>query len=127
MRVKTQRKRLRKPGSGSLMRETIRRVGRPPRTSSETRCSSHNGFRESQRFVVRPAQSNPELPGFISASILCRSHERGAEFLVFTNWRSLCDLAGFAGTDLEAAVVPATVAAMMVEYDDRARQFEVIE
>jgi hypothetical protein len=46
---------------------------------------------------------------------------------VVTRWRSLDDIAGFSGADLEAAVVPAKVVAMMVEYDDRARHFEVIE
>ena len=67
------------------------------------------------------------LPGFISASILSRRLDRNTEFLVVTLWRSLDDIASFSGSDLEAAVVPARVAAMMVEYDDRARHFEVIE
>jgi heme-degrading monooxygenase HmoA len=67
------------------------------------------------------------LPGFVSASILSRRLDQGTEFLVVTQWRSLDDIAGFSGPDLEAAVVPAQVAAMMVEYDDRARHFEVIE
>jgi heme-degrading monooxygenase HmoA len=67
------------------------------------------------------------LPGFVSASILSRRLDRGTEFLVVTRWRSLDDIASFSGADLEAAVVPAKVVAMMVEYDDRARHFEVIE
>jgi len=68
-----------------------------------------------------------ELPGFVSASILSRKLDRGTEFLVVTQWRSLDDIASFSGSDLEAAVVPAQVAAMMVEYDNRARHFEVVE
>jgi heme-degrading monooxygenase HmoA len=67
------------------------------------------------------------LPGFVSASILFRRIDRGTEFIVSTRWRSLDDIARFSGADLEAAVVPPEVMAMMVEYDDRARHFEVIE
>jgi heme-degrading monooxygenase HmoA len=67
------------------------------------------------------------LPGFVSASILSRRLDQGTEFLVVTRWRSLDDIARFSGADLEAAVVPAKVVAMMVEYDDRARHFDVIE
>jgi hypothetical protein len=33
----------------------------------------------------------------------------------------------FAGADPEVAVVPARVAQMMIEYDRRARHFEVVE
>jgi hypothetical protein len=39
----------------------------------------------------------------------------------------LTAIASFAGADAEAAVVPPKVVAMMIEYDDRARHFEVIE
>jgi heme-degrading monooxygenase HmoA len=67
------------------------------------------------------------LAGFVSASILSRGLDRGTEFLVVTQWRSLDDIARFSGSDLEAAVVPAKVATMMIEYDIRARHFEVVE
>jgi hypothetical protein len=36
-------------------------------------------------------------------------------------------IAGLAGADPEAAVVPPEAAAMMIEYDRRAKRFEVIE
>ena len=67
------------------------------------------------------------LPGFVSASILTRQLDQGTEFLVVTKWQSLDDIASFSGPDLESAVVPAKVAAMMLDYDDRARHFEIIE
>jgi heme-degrading monooxygenase HmoA len=72
-----------------------------------------------------PALRN--LPGFVDASILTRSHARGIEFLIVTQWRSVEDIASFAGSDLEAAVVPAKVAEMMVEYQRHAEHFEVME
>jgi heme-degrading monooxygenase HmoA len=68
-----------------------------------------------------------KLPGFVDASILSRPHVGGVEFLVVTRWESLEAIARFAGPDPEVAVVPAEVVAMMIDYDRRARHFEVIE
>jgi heme-degrading monooxygenase HmoA len=47
----------------------------------------------------------------------------GVEFLIVTRWESLEAIAKFATEDLEAAVVPAKAAAMMIEYDRSARHF----
>ena len=65
------------------------------------------------------------LTGFIKASVLIRELERGTEFLIVTEWQSLDAIKGFAGDDPEAAVVPAVVQAMMLEYDSRVRHYEV--
>jgi heme-degrading monooxygenase HmoA len=67
------------------------------------------------------------IAGFIDVSILSRPITGGVEFLIVTRWRSLEAIVKFAGSDPEAAVVPAHVASMMIEYDQRARHFEVIE
>ena len=67
------------------------------------------------------------IPGFIDASILRRALGTGVEFLVVTRWRSLDAIRAFAGADAEAAVVPSKVQAMMIEYDSRARHYEVID
>ncbi len=66
------------------------------------------------------------IPGFISAAILRRSAADGVEFLVITQWSSLQAIHGFAGADAETAVVPQEVQAMMLEYDRRARHYEVV-
>jgi heme-degrading monooxygenase HmoA len=68
-----------------------------------------------------------EIPGFVDASILSRPVAGGVEFLVVTRWESLDAIAKFAGAYPEVAVVPAKAAAMMIEYDPRARHFEVVE
>ena len=65
------------------------------------------------------------LPGFLGASILRRDVALGVEFLVVTNWESLESIRAFAGADVDTAVVPAVVQAMMVEFDTRARHYEV--
>ena len=67
------------------------------------------------------------IPGFVGAAILSRALDAGVEFLIETRWETLTAIASFAGADAEAAVVPPKVVAMMIEYDDRARHFEVIE
>jgi heme-degrading monooxygenase HmoA len=64
-----------------------------------------------------------QIPGFIDASILRRPMPTGVEFLIVTRWESLEAIAKFATEDLEAAVVPAKAAAMMIEYDRSARHF----
>jgi heme-degrading monooxygenase HmoA len=67
------------------------------------------------------------IPGFLGASILRRVLDQGVEFLVVSHWESLEAIAGFAGSDLEAAVVPPKVQAMMIEYDRRVAHYELVE
>jgi heme-degrading monooxygenase HmoA len=68
-----------------------------------------------------------EIPGFIDVGLHRRRFEEGVEFLVVTRWESMDAISKFAGSDTEAAVVPSEVAAMMIEYDQRAKHFEVVE
>ena len=65
------------------------------------------------------------FPGFLSASILRRAVPPGVEFVIVTNWESLESIHACAGSDPETAVVPAAVQAMMVEFDTRARHYQV--
>jgi heme-degrading monooxygenase HmoA len=67
------------------------------------------------------------LPGFLDASILRREVPEGVEFLVVTRWGSLDAIRAFAGANVDAAVVPEAVAAMMVDYDRVVRHYEVLE
>ena len=68
-----------------------------------------------------------ELRGFVDASVLSREVAEGVEFVVVTRWTSMDAIASFAGPDPEVAVVPPKAAEMMVEFDRRARHFEVLE
>jgi heme-degrading monooxygenase HmoA len=67
------------------------------------------------------------LAGFINASILRRQVPEGVEFLIVTSWTSLDAIRTFAGANVDAAVVPEVVAAMMVDYDRVVRHYEVLE
>src|SRR5258707_10754424 len=68
-----------------------------------------------------------KIDGFVDASILKRDVDAGVEFLVVTRWTSMNAIAKFAGSDVEAAVVPDVVRPMMIEYDRRVRHYEVVE
>jgi heme-degrading monooxygenase HmoA len=66
------------------------------------------------------------LPGFIRATVLRRELAAGTEFQVVTLWDSLSSIEAFAGVDVEAAVVPPDVQAMMVQYDHTVAHYEIV-
>ncbi len=66
------------------------------------------------------------IAGFVDASIHTRRTAEGVEFLVITRWQSLDAIRAFAGDDVESAVVPAIVQAMMIDYDRRAAHYDVV-
>ena len=68
-----------------------------------------------------------QIAGFVDASIHKRTLENGVEFVVISLWTSREAIAAFAGADVEAAVVPVKVQSMMVEYDQRARHYELAD
>lgn len=66
------------------------------------------------------------IPGFVSGTILHRAVDEGTEFLIVTVWESLAPIQAFVGdADLEAAVVPEAVKAMMVRYDPQVVHYEI--
>jgi len=71
----------------------------------------------------------PELravAGFVSAQVLTSPPaSNDIEVLVITTWQSLEAVRGFAGSDLEAAVVHPAAAALLTDYDRRVRHFTV--
>lgn len=66
------------------------------------------------------------IPGFRGASLMKRELPDGVEFVVQTQWDSLDAIEAFAGEDAEVAVVPEEARRLMVEYDARARHYEVV-
>lgn len=67
------------------------------------------------------------ITGFVDATMQRRDAPDGVEFVVITRWRSMDAIRAFAGSDVEAAVVPQHAQAMMVSYDVRVRHYEVLE
>jgi heme-degrading monooxygenase HmoA len=68
-----------------------------------------------------------KIDGFVDVAILTRRVETGVEFLVITRWASMDAIATFAGSDVEAAVVPGKVRQMMIEYDAGVKHYEVVK
>ena len=68
-----------------------------------------------------------QLAGFHDARVLRRDLPQGVEFLVVTIWESLDSIRAFAGNDVESAVVPPEARDMMIEYDRKARHYEVVD
>jgi len=76
------------------------------------------------------AETFPQLAGirgFIDASILRRATAEGVEFLIVTRWESVESIRKFAGANLDLAVVPEKVQAMMVSYDEKVAHYEIVE
>ena len=66
------------------------------------------------------------LAGFIRATVLRRELAAGTEFQVVTLWDSLHSIEAFAGVDVDAAVVPSEVQAMMVNYERSVAHYEIV-
>jgi heme-degrading monooxygenase HmoA len=67
------------------------------------------------------------LPGFIRATVLRRELGAGTEFQVITLWDSLSSIEAFTGTNIDSAVVPSEVQAMMIDYDRSVAHYEVVD
>src|SRR5437588_11563584 len=63
------------------------------------------------------------VDGYAGARLLERALPGGVEVLVITFWQSVEAIRGFAGSDLEAAVVAAAAAALLTQFDRRVRPY----
>jgi heme-degrading monooxygenase HmoA len=71
----------------------------------------------------------PELaavPGFRGVRLLRRDVAGRIEIVVSTTWGSLDVIRGFAGEDIERAVVHDEAAALFSDYDRTVRHFDVV-
>lgn len=66
------------------------------------------------------------LDGYLGARLLLREVGDEVEIVVVTRWRSLEAVHGFAGDDIERAVVADEAAALLTGFDDRVTHFEVV-
>jgi heme-degrading monooxygenase HmoA len=65
-------------------------------------------------------------PGYVRMLLLQRPVSGMVEVAVVTLWRSLDAVRGFAGSDVEQAVVADEAAALLAQYDRRAQHYEVV-
>jgi hypothetical protein len=67
-----------------------------------------------------------ELSGHRGAWLLCRDVDGGSEFLAVTLWQSRRSIEAFSGPDIDKAIVEPQARAVLSEFDDFARHFEVV-
>jgi len=65
--------------------------------------------------------------GYVSSTVLVRSHGDSVEILVTAVWQSLQAIDAFAGSDRGTAVVASEAAALLTDYDRRVRHYEVAQ
>jgi heme-degrading monooxygenase HmoA len=80
-----------------------------------------------RHFRERVISELRQVPGFMGAQLSRRDVDGGVEFLVLTQWQSMDAIRGFAGTEVDKAVVEPVAAATLVEFDERVRHYEVVE
>src|SRR6516225_9422832 len=66
-----------------------------------------------------------KVDGYAGCMLLERPSRDTVEITVLTFWKSLDAIRGFAGTDLEEAVVADEAAALLTQFDRRVRHYEV--
>lgn len=65
--------------------------------------------------------------GYCGVTVLDRPLSDGIEVVVITYWRSMDAIRGFAGADVERAVVAKEAAAMLSRFDERVRHYVVAQ
>ena len=92
--------------------------------SARTTPDGFSAYAAYFRRVVLPELA--AVPGYRGARLLQRQTAEGAtEIVVVTDWASLDAIRGFAGDDIERAVVHDEAAALFSDYDRTVRHFEV--
>ena len=93
--------------------------------SARTTGSGAASYRDYFERVVVPELA--AVAGFRGSRVLQRELDAGAvEIVVVTSWESLAVIRGFAGDDIERAVVHDEAAALFTDYDRTVRHFDVV-
>jgi heme-degrading monooxygenase HmoA len=66
-----------------------------------------------------------KVDGYAGAALLERPTSDTVEIIVITRWRSLDAIRGFAGADLEKAVVADEAASLLTRFDHRVRHYQI--
>ena len=87
--------------------------------------SNANAYPKHFRTIVAPELQ--QVPGFLDAHLSHRSVNDKIEYLVLTRWDSMDVIRGFAGDDVDRAVVERGAVAALIDFDERVQHYEVIE
>lgn len=92
--------------------------------SARTTSAQAPAYVEHLRTQVLPAVRR--VDGYAGGMLLERAAPEAVEIIVLTFWQSLDAIQGFAGADLEGAVVAEEAAALLTQFDRRVRHYEVV-
>jgi heme-degrading monooxygenase HmoA len=67
-----------------------------------------------------------KVDGYGGATLLKREETDTVEIIVITQWSSVDAIRGFAGDDLEEAVVADEAAALLTRFDRRVRHYDIV-
>jgi heme-degrading monooxygenase HmoA len=67
-----------------------------------------------------------KIDGYAGGMLLEREDSNGVEIVVITFWQSLDSIRGFAGKNLEEAVVADEAASLLTQFDRHVRHYELI-
>jgi hypothetical protein len=95
------------------------------RKMSEGYISGTLRYEVLKRARFRCALSVRTVAGYGGAMLLERASPAAVEIIVITFWRSVDAIRSFAGEDLERSVVADEAAALLTQFDRRARHYEV--
>lgn len=91
--------------------------------SAQTTPAQAPAYVEHLRTQVLPAIRM--VDGYGGTMLLERASPGATEVIVITFWRSIESIRGFAGADLEGAVVAEEAVALLTRFDQRVRHYEV--
>jgi heme-degrading monooxygenase HmoA len=78
-----------------------------------------------QHFATSVQSELRAVPGFVEAQLLRRRSGDEVELIAITTWESMAVIHGFAGEDVERAVVAPEAQRLLSRYEDRVTHFEV--
>jgi len=91
-----------------------------------TGLAYHDRADDYERFLrTRTFPEIKAIAGFLGGSILRAEKDDGIAFRVITEWVSLEAVRGFAGDEVEQAVIPEDVLEMLARYDRSVTHYEV--
>jgi heme-degrading monooxygenase HmoA len=91
--------------------------------SARTTGAQAPAYVEHLKTQVLPAVRG--MDGYGGAMLLERAADDAIEIIVLTFWQSLEAIQGFAGADLEGAVVAEEAVALLTQFDRRVKHYEV--
>jgi heme-degrading monooxygenase HmoA len=91
--------------------------------SAQTTHDQAPAYVDHLRNQVLPTLRN--VDGYAGAMLLEQAASEMVEIIVITLWRSLDSIRGFAGPDVEEAVVADEAASLLTWFDGRVRHYEI--